>query len=141
MPPQLGFREKAACPMVDSSKHQGAPMFTRQIPAGLLALLLSLAAQRASAQCWPDTGKFSAEELTACFMAEFRRCEEIVPNFRAAASNGMGKMTSDPRYKSIMKSKDFDRLKEEAYRNLLATKWEAGGSCKATLEYLQAGKF
>lgn len=83
----------------------------------------------------------SAEELTACFMAEYRWCEENVPNFRSAASSGLGKMTSDSRYKKILKSKDFDRLKEEAYRNLLGTKWAAGGSCRAKLEYLQAGKF
>jgi len=109
--------------------------------AGFLTVFLGLAVQCASAQCWPPRTDFSGEELTACYMAEYRRCEETAPNFRAEGAKSIGKMTSDPRYKKIMKSKDFDRLKEEAYRNLIATKWEAGGSCRAMLESLQAGRF
>jgi|tagenome__1003787_1003787.scaffolds.fasta_scaffold20885149_2 hypothetical protein len=74
-------------------------------------------------------------------MAEYQRCEETVPGFKGRASKSIGKFTSDQKYRDLAKSKDFDRLRQVAYKNLISTNWRAGDECKAKLEYLEHGKF
>lgn len=74
-------------------------------------------------------------------MAEYQRCEETVPGFGARAAKSIAKLTSDPKYKEIAKSKDFEGFRQSAYKNLLATNWRPGDQCKAKLEYLESGQF
>ena len=94
---------------------------------------------KASAQCWPLGRDLSAVELTACFMAEFQRCEEQVPDFKNQAAKGINKFTSHPRYREIAKSKDFERFRQEAYKNLAGQ--PVSGGCGAKLAYLEKGVF
>lgn len=93
----------------------------------------------ASAQCWPPGRDLSAVELTACFMAEYQRCEEQVPGFKNLAAKGIDKFTSHPRYREIAKSKDFERFRKEAYNNLAGQPVSDG--CRSTLAYLEKGAF
>lgn len=91
----------------------------------------------ASAQCWPPGRDLSAVELTACFMAEYRRCEEQVPGFKNQAAKAIDRFTSHPKYKEIAKSKDFERFRQEAYKNLAAQPVSDG--CGSKLSYLENG--
>jgi hypothetical protein len=95
----------------------------------------------ASAQCWPPGRDLSAVELTSCFMAEYQRCEELVPGFKNRAASSINNFTNSPKYREIAKSKDFDRFREEAYKNLVATKWYPGDSCNGKLRVLENGRF
>ncbi len=78
-------------------------------------------------------------ELTACFMAEYRRCEEQVPTFRGQAGNKIGKLTSNPKFQTIFKSKDYERIHLEAYKNLVAGQPISDG-CRNMLATLDSGK-
>ena len=113
----------------------------RKTSAYFVPLLLALFSPGALAQCWTEGPDRSAVELMACFMAEYQRCEETIPDFRAKAKKSIEKLTSHPKYREIAKSKDFDRFRLEAYKNLVATKWRGGDGCRSTLETLESGKF
>lgn len=91
------------------------------------------------AQCWPPGRDLSSVELTACFMAEFQRCEEQVPSFKNQASKGIEKFTNHSRYREVSKSKDFERFKQEAYKNLSGQSVSSG--CSSKLTYLEKGVF
>ena len=113
----------------------------RKTLAFFVPLLLALSSPGALAQCWTEGPDRSAVELTACFMAEYQRCEETIPEFRAKANKSIEKLTSDPKYREIAKSKDFDRFRREAYKNLVATNWRSGNGCRNKLKVLERGKF
>lgn len=74
-------------------------------------------------------------------MAEHQRCEELVPNFKDQSAKSIDKLINHPKYKEIAKSKDFERFKKEAYKNLVATKWDPGNSCKAKISIIEKNKF
>ncbi len=74
-------------------------------------------------------------------MAEYQRCEETVSGFTGKASKSIGNLTGATKYKKIARAKDFDRFRQETYKNLIATNWRAGDNCKSKLEYLESGKF
>jgi len=93
----------------------------------------------ASAQCWPPGRDLSSVELTACFMAEYQRCVEQVPDFKNRAAQGIEKFTNHPRYREVAKSKDFERFRQEAYQNLAGQ--PVSGGCKSKLAYLEKGVF
>lgn len=116
-------------------------MHISRISSFFASLLLGVYSQGASAQCWSPGKNLSAVELTACFMAEYQRCEETVPGFTGKASKSIGNLTNAAKYKEISKAKDFDRFRQSAYKNLVATNWRAGDSCKSKLEYLERGNF
>jgi len=73
-------------------------------------------------------------------MAEYQRCEEQVPNFKSQAAKGISKLTSNPKYKEISKSKDFERLRQEAYKNLAKGQPISDG-CKNKLATIERGEF
>jgi hypothetical protein len=76
----------------------------------------------------------SAVELTACSIAEYKRCGELSPEFKSKASADNNIITNDPRYEEIKKSKDFDHFVQEFYENLVATNWNG---CKAILRSIE----
>ncbi|MDP2144119.1 MAG: hypothetical protein Q8J80_08290 [Gallionella sp.] len=111
----------------------------RLIFSSTLMSVLVCFSLEASAQCWPPGRNLSAVELTACFMAEYQRCEEQVPGFKNQAAKGIDKFTNQPRYREIAKSKDFDRFRQEAYNNLAGQPVSSG--CSSKLAYLKKGMF
>ncbi|MCL2636490.1 MAG: hypothetical protein FWD50_07705 [Betaproteobacteria bacterium] len=105
-------------------------------------LLPPLICPQIAMACWPPDGQDRSHvELTACFIAEYRRCEETVPTFKADASKYFEKFLSDPRTVNITQSKDFERSKRETYNYLVATNWRGGRNCEATLTSLKNGKY
>ena len=109
----------------------------RLITASILMFVLTIFCFGASAQCWPPGRDLSAVEITACFMAEYQRCEEQVPGFKSRAAKVIDKFTSHPRYREIAKSKDFERFRLDAYKNLAGQ--SISGGCSSKLTYLEKG--
>lgn len=113
----------------------------RLISSSLLISLTVTFNLEAYAQCWPFGRDLSAVELTACFMAEYQRCEELVPGFTNRAARSISNFTNNPKFREITKSKDFDRFRKDAYKNLVATKWYPGDGCNGKLRTLENGRF
>lgn len=105
-------------------------IFTSTLMSVLMCFCLD-----ASAECWPPGRDLSAVELTACTMAEYQRCEEQVPGFKGRTAECIGKFTSQPRFREIAKSKDFERFRQEAYNNLAGQ--PVSGGCKSKLAKLE----
>jgi hypothetical protein len=111
----------------------------RLISTSGFIFVLAFFSLEATAQCWPPGRDISAVELTACFMAEYQRCEEQVSGFKSQAAKGIDKFTSQSRYREIAKSKDFERFRLEAYKNLAGQ--PVSGGCSSKLAYLEKGVF
>jgi hypothetical protein len=81
----------------------------------------------------------TAVELTAITMAEIKDCEDRVPWFKAAASEYVSRLKSDPRYKEIERMPEFARLAGEA-SDFVARRREGSDiehQCKLKLAFLQ----
>ena len=111
----------------------------RYIFTSILISVLMCFSLEVSAQCWPPGRDLSSVELTACFMAEYQRCEEQIPGFKNQAAKGIDKFTNHPKYREIAKSKDFERFRQEAYQNLAGQ--PVSGGCRSKLVYLEKGVF
>jgi hypothetical protein len=106
----------------------------------LLVILATGFPLTARAQCWPVGRDLTSVELTACFMAEYQRCEEQVPTFRSQAGSKINKLKSNPKFQTIFKSKDYERTRLEAYKNLVAGQPISDG-CRNMLATLERGEF
>lgn len=80
----------------------------------------------------------TAVELTACFMAEYQRCEEQVPTFKSQAGSSINQLKNNPKFQAISKSKDYERIRLQAYKNLIAGQPISDG-CRNKLATLLKG--